>query len=75
MSRIHVHTCVNRDQGCMSMFPCHADLERDGGMPYCSVNPLNDQPCEDCDTSRCSDCGQILNVQHHAEDCPKATQV
>ena len=74
----HTHPCVNRAQGCKSTYECSNDyLERnyDPDGAVCGINPLDDQPCEDCCTSQCSECGAILNVAKCDDDCPKATQV
>lgn len=74
MKRYHKHFCVNRKRGCQSAYECADPGERDeDGTRYCSLNPMDEHECEDCDTSRCSDCGSVLNVEKHDVDCPKAT--
>lgn len=74
----HLHYCCNRSAGCTSSYNCSNDyLERnyDPDGAICGINPLDDQPCEDCLTSQCSACGAVLNVAKHEDDCEKATQV
>lgn len=75
----HQHDCVNKKHGCKSSYACsNKHLERNyDGWPdvICSVNPMDEFECEDCDTSRCSECGEVLNVHQHDNDCPKATAV
>lgn len=78
MRREHTHRCANRVHGCQSTWTCRAEIERNyDGWPeaVCSVNPMNEHVCEDCFTSRCSECGEVLNVHQHDSDCPKATAV
>lgn len=78
MRRDHTHThyCANREFGCQSSYSCDAELERNyDGFPkvICSINPMEEGRCEDCETSICSECGSCLNIEKHAKDCPKAT--
>ena len=77
MSRTHTHSCGNKAHGCRSTYQCSDEyLEREPfGGTYCTANPLNEQVCEDCDTSRCSDCGSVLHIDTHDSDCPKGTAV
>jgi len=73
--RPHKHYCENRDRGCQSFWECRADPEvNEDGSKHCPYDNER-QPCEDCDTSRCSTCGEVLNVAPHDPDCEKATQV
>ena len=78
MSRegVHFHACGNKAHGCTSTYQCSDEyLKRDGSSLYCTANPMNEAVCEDCDTSRCSDCGAVLHIDTHDADCAKATQV
>lgn len=74
MRREHLHYCHNKDRGCKAEFTCHAAPERDEDGPHC---PYEGDLfiCEDCDSSRCSECGETLNVAQHDDDCSRATQV
>ena len=75
----HTHYCVNRSRGCRSTYECanrNLDSNYDGFPdPVCSLNPSDDQVCEECDLSRCSDCGATLQIEPHESDCAKATAV
>ena len=74
----HTHKCSFAAAGCKGTLECSDDyLERnhDPDGVYCSVNPMNEIECEDCNLSRCSECGHVLNIDTHDDDCPKATQV
>lgn len=75
----HTHHCRNKNAGCKSTWECenrHLEHNYDGFPEVvCSLNPENGIECEDCDTSRCSDCGSVLNVEQHDNDCAKATAV
>lgn len=77
LSRAHTHFCVNRSKGCCSSYECRLPPEGAPDCPlYCSGgNPDDRELCEDCDTSRCSECGQTLNVETHDPECEKATAV
>ena len=73
--RPHTHYCDNRSRGCKAEFECRADPEVDeDGSKHCPYDHDHFE-CEDCETSRCSECGEILNVAPHDPDCAKATQV
>lgn len=70
----HAHPCVHRAQGCTGSYRCSdAYLERnhDPDGVHCGVDPLDRGECEDCATSACSDCGAVLNVARHEDECPK----
>lgn len=70
----HQHYCCNRSAGCKSTYECsNGYLERnyDPDGAICGINPLDDQPCEDCLTSQCSECGRTKNIEQCEEDCSK----
>lgn len=74
----HRHNCVNKAAGCHGSYECsNQNLERnyDPDGAVCGINPMDDQECEDCYTSRCSECGSVLNIERCDQDCPKFTQV
>jgi len=75
----HIHTCRNKVHGCTATWTCpNRNLESnyDGFPdPVCGVNPSDDWECQDCDASRCSECGSVLNVEPHDTDCAKAAAV
>ena len=72
----HPHPCVHAKDGCQGTVWCsNAYLERFDGSVGCGVNPLDELACEDCESSACSECGSVLNVARHADECSKATQV
>ncbi len=75
----HLHYCSNRKQGCQSSWECrntHLESNYDGWPdPVCGVNPDDGVECEDCATSRCSECGCVRNIEPCDQDCPKATEI
>lgn len=74
MRREHTHYCDNRSRGCKAEFTCRAEPEVDEDGAHCPYD--NDLfECDDCSESRCSECGSVLAVERHVEDCPKSTQV
>jgi hypothetical protein len=77
MARPHIHSCVNRRHGCKGSYECSLPPERDeDGTKFCSGdNPDDHLECEDCENSRCSACGSVLNIEPHDSDCEKATEV
>ena len=75
---VHLHRCGNHAHGCTNTYECsnkNLEWDPDGSGWHCTANPFNEQVCEDCDTSRCSDCGSVLHIDTHDPDCAKATAV
>ena len=74
----HTHPCSNKAAGCKSTYACsdeYLEYDPDGSGHYCRDNPMNDRECLECDSSRCSACGSVLNIEAHATDCEKDNQV
>ena len=75
----HTHYCANRKRGCKSSYECSnkcLESNYDGfPNPVCGLNPSDEHECLDCDSSRCSECGCVRNVEQCDNDCPKATAV
>lgn len=75
----HTHPCCH----CGKSVECSGEQIRNfDGWPetictayHLQSGALAEWACEDCDTSRCSDCGEVLNVARHDDACPKATAV
>lgn len=75
----HTHPCLY----CKQPVSCDGEhLQNYDGFPaviceayHQALGAIADVRCVDCDSSRCPDCGEILNVSQHVEDCPRATQV
>lgn len=77
-SGFHRHPCRHKAAGCAGTYPCSDEyLERntDPSGVICGVDPMDDGECEDCATSHCADCGVVLNINRHEDECPRATQV
>lgn len=74
----HTHTCSNKGAGCKGTYRCSDDYLEQNHDPdgvYCSVDPFSEGECLDCQTSQCSECGAVLHISKHEEDCAKATAV
>ena len=72
--RSHTHYCVNKSKGCRSSYECRLPPEGAPDCPlYCSGgNHADHEPCEDCFTSVCDECGRTLNIERHERDCANA---
>lgn len=73
MRREHLHSCCNKALGCKAEFTCRAEPEVDEDGKHCPYD--NDVfECEDCETSRCAECGAFLNLEAHDRDCEAVAQ-
>jgi hypothetical protein len=70
-----VHICVNERRGCRAELHCSRDYIEEDGVRRCEANPVDELECADCFTSHCDECGHILNIERHDDDCSEATAV
>lgn len=75
MSRTHSHPCAWAGAGCTGRLICSDQYlvrNHDPEGHTCCANPFDSVECEACHDSRCDECGHILSIDKHDDDCSGA---